>query len=115
MLVAYLRGLLLPDYPNGIRSVVRENFILESINRELGASELVDRVNLEASYASLIKPNFANKLLKQQDKMLSLAHEKYNHVISKNTEFENYNVSGLDDFINTYKKLESQGLLKPTV
>jgi hypothetical protein len=115
MLVAYLRGLLLPDYPNGIRSVIRESFILESINRELGAAELIDRVKLESSYAALIKPNFANKLLKQQDKMLSLAHEKYNHTINKTNEFENLNVSSLDEFINTYKKLESQGLLKPTV
>ena len=48
MLIAYLRGLLLPDYPHGLRSIIRENFILQAISREVGADEMIARVHAES-------------------------------------------------------------------
>jgi len=113
MLIAYLRGLLLPDYPNGIRSIVRENFILQAINREIGAEEILNRIKVEGAFVPMIADGTkANMLLKQHDKMLSLAYENFNHnQQNKKNKFSKYNLSALDKFIEDYKTLERQGLV----
>ena len=111
--MAYLRGLLLPDYPNGMRSIVRENFILQAINREIGAAEIVDRVKMESAFITMFSDGTkANKLLKQHDKMLSLAYENFNHKYSnRKGKLAKYDLSGLDKFIQDYMALEKLGLV----
>lgn len=113
MLIAYLRGLLLPDYPNGIRSIIRENYILQALNREIGASELVDRIKMESSFVPAIESGSKiNNLLKQLDKMLSLAYENLSHAPQLNKgKYSKYNVNELERFIATYEMLEKQGLV----
>jgi hypothetical protein len=114
MLVAYLRGLLTPDYPNGVRSVVRENLVLQAISLELDADALLNRVATEAAYAPLMQGNNANNLLKQHDKMLSLAHSARCHESQKSKTLKNVDINSIDNFIKTYKTIKDQGLLTPT-
>lgn len=110
MLVAYLRGLLKPDYPNGIRSIIRENFILQALARELDAKELMARLRHEESYVALLNHESANKLLKHQDKMLSLAFENFRHKVERQTK-HGLDLGAIDQFIKTYHDLKKQGLI----
>jgi len=113
MLIAYLRGLLTPDYPHGYRSIVREHSILQAIHREMGAGEILQRLNLESGYISLMDPNKANKALKQHDKMLSFAYSNLNHEVKKSSELAKYDIAGLDKFIQVYKDIVAKGIDKP--
>lgn len=111
MLVAYLRGLITPGYPHGTRSVVRENLILQAIGLELDAEALLHRVATEAAYAPLMQGNNANNLLKQHDKMLSLAHSARCHESQKNKLTNKIDINSIDNFIKIYKSVKDQGLL----
>jgi DNA-binding GntR family transcriptional regulator len=110
MLVAYLRGLLKPDYPNGSRSVVRENFILQALSRELDADELVARLQQQGTFVSLLTHNNANNLLKQQDKMLSLAFDNFRHKAG-HKDNKLVNMQAIDKLIATYVALKKQGIV----
>lgn len=114
MLVAYLRGLLTPDYKNGTRSVVRENIVLQAISRELESKEVLERIANESSYVALMAPSQANKLLKHHDKMLSLAFDGYRHKVGKKFNKHNIDIHGIDKFIKAYNELKSQGLVGVT-
>lgn len=111
MLVAYLRGLITPGYPHGIRSVIRENLILQAISLELEADALLNRVVTESAYAPLMQGNNANNLLKQHDKMLSLVHSARCHESQKNKVIKNIDINSIDNFIKIYKSVKDQGLL----
>ena len=111
MLVAYLRGYLKPDYANGLRSILRENLILEALARELDAEEVVTRIQTEAHYASLMDGAKANKLLKHHDKMLSLAYTRIRHESNKYADLKNVDINSIDKFIDLYKNLAQQGLV----
>lgn len=110
MLLAYLRGLLKPDYPQGIRSIIRENFILQALARELDASEMMARVAHEGTFVTLLTHDNANKLLKDQDKMLSLAFDNFRHISRKNRN-KAINMEAIDKLISTYAALKKQGLV----
>jgi hypothetical protein len=110
MLVAYLRGLLKPDYPQGVRSIIRENFILQALAREIDANELVNRIQHEGTFISLLTHDNANKLLKHQDKMLSLAFDNFRHKLTnKNNKL--VNMQAIDNLIAVYASLKKQGLV----
>lgn len=111
MLVAYLRGLLKPDYPQGIRSIIRENFVLQALARELDANELMARVAHEGTFVTLLTHDNANKLLKQQDKMLSLAFDNFRHKSQKRSDSKSINMEAIDKLIATYAALKKQGLV----
>lgn len=110
MLVAYLRGLLKPDYPQGVRSIIRENFILQALARELDASEAMARIKHEGTFVTLLTHDNANKLLKEQDRMLSLIFDNFRH---KNTKHSNksINIEAINKLIDTYAALKKQGLV----
>jgi len=110
MLVAYLRGLLKPDYPQGLRSIIRENFVLQALARELDANEMMARVAHEGTFVTLLTHDNANKLLKDQDKMLSLAFDNFRHVRRKNSN-KSINMEAIDKLIATYASLKKQGLV----
>jgi hypothetical protein len=114
MLVAYLRGLLKPDYPQGVRSMLRENFILQALSRELDAKEMLARVEHEGTFIALVTHDNANKLLKHQDKMLSLAFDNYRHRTEKRSN-RSINMEAIDNLVATYAALKKQGVvgLKP--
>lgn len=113
MLVAYLRGLLKPDYPYGQRSIIRENFVLSALAREQEASEVITRVSYEAAYTALLSSEQANKLLKQHDKMLSLAFDSLKHKAAE-TNKRNIDIAGINNFVNMYKQFKAKGFLIKT-
>jgi hypothetical protein len=110
MLAAYLRGLLKPNYPLGQRSIIRENFILAAIAREQDAQEIIMRVSHETGYAALLSSAQANKLLKQHDKMLSLASDNLRHKIAV-TNKSKVDLHSINNFVKMYKQFKKQGLL----
>lgn len=46
MLLAYRRGLLKPDYPNGLQSRLREKVLLDSLDIELAAERMQTQIGL---------------------------------------------------------------------
>jgi hypothetical protein len=110
MLAAYLRGLLKPDYSQGIKSVYRENLILQSIAREQEAEEIVLTINNESNYSPLLSPTQANKLLKHQNKMLSLAFENLRHKKATSNEL-NVDVKSVYNFAAMYNRLKRAKLV----
>lgn len=110
MLVAYLRGLLKPDYPQGVRSVIRENFILQAISREIDANEMLSRLEHEGTFVALLTHDNANKLLKHQDKMLSLAFDNFRHKNDKQST-TSINMEAIDKLLATYATLKKQGMV----
>ena len=110
MLVAYLRGLLTPRYPQGVRSIIRENLVLQALARELEANEVLSRTLNESNYASLMKPDQANKLLKHHDRMLSLAFDNMKHKVNKINP-SGVDIAGIDNFKQAYMLLKKQGLV----
>jgi hypothetical protein len=110
MLVAYLRGLLKPDYPQGSRSIIRENFILQALARELDADELMARIQHEGTFVTLLTHDNANKLLKQQDKMLSLAFDNFRHRTERKGN-SLVDMQAVDKLIAAYAALKKQGMV----
>lgn len=58
--VAYLRGLLRPDYKNGKSSQIRENLVLTALDRELDAELLKDSALVDLSLLQCVAPNSEN-------------------------------------------------------
>ena len=68
MILAYRRGLLKPDYPNGVQSRLREEMILQALAAELDA-EFFSRVASLA--ASIWSPHVAHKSVRKFAKQLN--------------------------------------------
>ena len=49
MLLAHLRGLLKPDYEQGVRSMIREELVLQAISQETEASGLLIQAQMTAA------------------------------------------------------------------
>jgi len=62
MVLAHLRGLLTPDYPQGFRSRVRENLVLSALAREVDAEAFGKRAIVEAVCMSAVAPQHRPKL-----------------------------------------------------
>lgn len=65
MLVAYLRGFLSPGYPNGLRSMLREDVLLKacSIQNEIEFEKL--KLGMEAAFAARVDSKAAGKVVRQ--------------------------------------------------
>ena len=61
-MLAHLRGLLTPDYPQGFRSRVRENLVLTALAREVDAEAFGKRAIVEAVCMSAVAPQHRPKL-----------------------------------------------------
>lgn len=78
MMLAYRRGLLKPDYPQGIRSMLRERMVLDMLEMELSADYFRNASLLAAcAWAPSIDPKrakeFASSLYRQLDHAASRA------------------------------------------
>ena len=63
MVLLYLRGLLKPDYPQGNRSIAREDLLLQAVSAETTATAQLAEINLQAAFASLFNPKSAPSML----------------------------------------------------
>lgn len=60
MVLLYMRGLLKPDYPHGVKSVAREEMLLLALSLELAANSQLHNLMVQAAFAPLIDPRKAN-------------------------------------------------------
>lgn len=63
MVLLYLRGLLAPDYPQGNRSIAREDMLLQAVAAETSAAAQLAEINMQAAFASLFSPKSAPQML----------------------------------------------------
>jgi len=109
MLLAYLRGLLRPDYKQGMRSKVREEVILAALDKEQRAKYSADLIALEGSILSSLKPEATRThYRKLNEAVLQVAN------LREFLEAENDNVSNLssiDASVKLYHALEKAGIL----
>ena len=56
MLLAHLRGLLKPDYANGIYSVISEELVLQAISQETEGRHLHQQAAMSAAMMSAVQP-----------------------------------------------------------
>ena len=56
LLLAYLRGLLKPDYDSGVKSQIREMLVINALVREIEGGELKNRALLDAVTLDSMKP-----------------------------------------------------------
>jgi hypothetical protein len=108
MLLAYLRGLLTPDYPEGIRSILRERAIVTAIGMEKDADYLlnihkinVDRLVPDASQTYKDKLRRINHGLRQVKELYE------GHLI----ELPEQNSSSLDDIVKLHHALKEKGII----
>ena len=102
MVLAYLRGVLKPGYPMGIRSHIREDVILEAVSREVGSQSLQDVLMTSL----LARPGMSHEVLhnlKSLTKRIGIVREL------KSLEPVTPRVDGL---IAIYNALQKSNLLK---
>jgi hypothetical protein len=73
---------------------------------------MIARVEHEGTFVALINHDNANKLLKHQDKMLSLAFDNFRHKTEKRSN-KSINMEAIDKLISTYAALKKQGMVGP--
>lgn len=56
MLLAHLRGLLKPNYPNGIMSVIREELVLQGISQETEGRHMYQQALMSTAMLSVVDP-----------------------------------------------------------
>jgi hypothetical protein len=72
-LLAHLRGLLKPDYPQGLTSILRENFILEGIENEMDVDIMKTFAQVNAGFASALNTsNIKDFYTSQTDKLQNI-------------------------------------------
>lgn len=106
MLVAYMRGLLKPDYPNGLSSQIREKFILKALSLELEADNLEFYTNVTSSFSSVYDPSQMKEILRNHMDNVKLV-----------ADFKKYDITRAvkpkyaDSAVKIYEQLEKAGLL----
>ncbi len=104
-MLAYLRGLLTPDYPNGTASVLRENIILKSIDLEMTSKYMEHLFNLQSMFSSFLenRQKVYSRLIKDAE---VLTYYKFgNPCIAQKKN------STIDDLAEMYKVFKSTGIL----
>jgi hypothetical protein len=64
MLMAHLRGLLKPDYPNGAMSIIRENMVLQGLSQESEGQHLYTQALMTSSMITAIEPKDRQRSLR---------------------------------------------------
>tara|TARA_B100000579_G_scaffold300828_1_gene250764 strand:- start:10351 stop:10770 length:420 start_codon:yes stop_codon:yes gene_type:complete len=121
--VAYLRGLLKPDYKNGISSRIRENFILEALRDELDADAINNTLSADISainvarqedlsglydniYAKIYKIRALREFEKQSEEIKELKQKK------RKKQERRIRHRSVEDFAKLYKILDESGVLE---
>lgn len=90
MMLAYRRGLLKPDYPNGLQSRLREEMVLQMLNSELAADSFLHGAHILGAIAG---PNVNPK------KVVDLERELNKRIIhaSRLNEYEDAVYHSMDE------------------
>ena len=121
--VAYLQGLLKPDYRNGISSRIRENLVLEALNDELDAesinntllvdissTNIVPREDLSGLYDSIYDKIYRIRSLKEFEK--ESAPLKKNKKVEKVATDKKVRYNSAEDLVKLYNVLLDTGMLE---
>jgi hypothetical protein len=102
MILAFLRGLLKPGYPNGVRSMQGESLMLAALEREMLARDGMEWLMLESSFTTLLKSpgEYRNSMRDRADRLQRLRDG--NPEDPRQQSF---------DLAKTYKFLEKSGYL----
>jgi len=105
MLLAYLRGLLKPDYPQGTSSIIREELILAALKNEIDVDLIKYQTLITSSFVTLFKHDSASKTMTELFGTVKtirclLLNEKQEH-----------KPKGIDASIKLYHALDKSGLL----
>lgn len=69
MLLSYLGGgaadIIKPDYPHGIRSILRETLLIHAFQMKEMAGLRLDKLMLETQFAALMSPESASSVLRR--------------------------------------------------
>jgi len=65
MLVAHLRGLLRPDYANGVMSVIREELVLQALAQETEGQHLHKQAVMSTSMMDCVAPQDRQRAVRQ--------------------------------------------------
>ena len=106
MLVAYLRGLLKPDYPNGVNSLIREELILQEISKEQSAESLKFQALVSSAQSGCYDMSQAKKVIDYHREFIV----QYNNLIF-GTKDSVIHQKSVDATVKVYHALEKAGLL----
>jgi len=62
MVLAYLRGFLLPNYEHGLVSVIREKVVLAALSSEVQSEVMKSQLIAQAAFAPILKPDAAKQM-----------------------------------------------------
>ena len=65
LVLAHVRGLLKPNYPHGIKSIIREELLLRQISRETYGTSYYHRAGVEASLINAMSPRDRDAVYKR--------------------------------------------------
>jgi hypothetical protein len=112
MIQAYRRGLLKPDYPNGLRSKLRENVLLDTLDMDSVFELATTRMQLMASILgpAIVDGNARKRLLKNLgqdlryfDMVRNLAFDEAEQYKYENSELA---------LVKAYEILKAQGFME---
>lgn len=104
---AYLRGLTRPDYPNGIKSYVREELILSAVMSEIEHDQMVVIANVKAAVASKVDSKNISKYIRGIQIDIENAFKfRVMHINGMAREDKN-----IDDLAKLYKMLGKIGII----
>lgn len=107
---AYLRGLTRPDYPNGIKSVVREELILAAIDSEIQYQKMMDYTALRQAILPLIKQDNRKSFVTSITNGIDMAYGY--KLMDLNVVLSKQKYKNVDELIKLYKILEKIGILE---
>jgi len=107
MVLAHLRGLLRHDFSHGLRSVARENMVLQAIDYEMIAQAGKDQTLLQGAFASFISA------AKVPDTMRTLGGslQRLSELSMLNTKWQAI-PKAVESIFKLYESLEKAGIIR---
>jgi hypothetical protein len=112
LLLAYLRGLIRSDYSQGLRSIVREDLILDALAAEKDVEFALKRLNTEAMFVAANPGERSGYILKQLCQRLSSWRDAAEFNFS--TLNQGQITGSVDALIKLYEALKATGMIKNT-
>jgi hypothetical protein len=110
MLVAYLRGLLKPTYENGLRSIIREDIILQAVAAEKEAEWEKVKINFESSLLNKVDPSRVRQLMSSLNNAIRKA--KAIGMMDLLLQSVPQAFGSVDSLVEMYKALEKAGIIQ---
>lgn len=108
LVLAYLRGVLKPDYPNGLKSIIRENLIIAAIEREEMSETFSKQLLFFSPLLTMQDQGSYDKFVKNmQNRFIAANNMKF-----FSSEITDTTVNDVDQLVNMYNLLEKLNIIK---